>query len=101
MKSFGYICSYLILIPLSVTLSGYTLSVLWDWFIVSAFSIESLSVPSAIGLALIMSYTTYQYSENETKDDTPQSERLGKAVFMAIIRPSIALLTGWVVTMFM
>ena len=101
MKYFGYICSYLILIPLSITFSGYTLSVLWDWFIVTTFAMESIPTTSAIGLSLIMHYTTYQYSENKTNDNTPQSERLGKAVFMAIIRPSFVLLTGWVVTLFM
>ena len=101
MKAFGWICSYLILTPLSITFSGYALSVLWDWFVVVTFSTESLSIPAAIGLSLIVNYITYQYNEQQTDDTISQAERLGKAVFMAVARPCIALLTGWLVTLFM
>jgi cytochrome bd-type quinol oxidase subunit 1 len=101
MKIFGYVCSYLILMPLSITFSGYALSVLWDWFVAVTFGVESLSIPAAIGLSLIINYITYQYNEQESDSSISQSERLGKAVFMAMIRPSLALLTGWIVTMFM
>ena len=101
MKAFGYFCTYLILLPLSITFSGYALSILWDWFIADQFGLRSISIPSAIGLALIISYTTYQYDENSTDDKISQGERILKAVFIAIFRPSAVLLTGWIITLFM
>lgn len=101
MKAFGWICSYLLLIPLSITFSGYALSILWDWFIATQFGLGSISIPSAIGLALIINYTTYQSDIEKDNEKMEHSERLGKAVGMAIVRPSMALFTGWVITLFM
>lgn len=42
----------------SVTFSGYTLSVLWGWFIVPMFGLPALAIPAALGVMLIATYLT-------------------------------------------
>lgn len=99
MKYIGYVVTYLVLAVLSVTYSGCALSVLWDWFIVSTFNVDSISIPAAIGLALIVGYLTK--TEEPQDEDKSFSEKMKEAAFKAALKPTFALLIGWLVTLFM
>lgn len=83
------------LIPFSVMWRGFVLSVLWGWFMVPTFSLPALKVAPAIGLALVVSYLTHQYSKKGDEDG------IGRAVAHAALVPAFALLTGWVVKLWM
>jgi hypothetical protein len=43
------------MMPFTYALWGYTTSKLWSWFVVPQFDLAPLSVPSAIGIALVLS----------------------------------------------
>jgi cytochrome bd-type quinol oxidase subunit 1 len=85
-----------VLLALTSMWRGYVLMVLWRWFIVPAFHLPPLTLTLAIGLSLIVGYLTHQAPT--TKDESPA---FGRSVLLALIFPAIALLVGWLVTLFM
>lgn len=100
MKYIGYFTVIVITMFASALWSGYVLSTLWAWFIVPAFGVPGLSIAYAIGLALIVSYTTDHSFKKKQSYDESLSEQLCRAVGIAAIRPALALLCGWIVTLF-
>jgi len=83
---------------------GYVFSVLWKWFVVSfaatvGVTVPLLSIPVAIGIAMVVSFLTYQYQYS--KDDRSEAEKLGGAFAIALVYPALVLLCGWVVTLFL
>lgn len=82
---------------LTAILNGWVLSILWGWFAVPTFGLPALSIPSAIGVALVVSYLTYQYIPDRNSDE----DSAGRSISFIIARPFIALFIGWIVQMFM
>lgn len=78
-------------------LSGYVLSVLWAWFIVSTFGLPLLTIPVAIGIMLVVGYLTKQANfANEDKEDYTKRMNI-----LAIVKPLGALAVGYVIKSFM
>ncbi len=98
MKAIGYIATTIILLALTVTYSGYALSVLWGWFIVPIFSLPVLSIPAAIGLALIVNYLTQDWKQNES--DSSGNDALLKLAAVGFIKPTFALFFGYIYVQF-
>lgn len=96
---FGGFAAWLLLMFYSAILSGYALSVLWAWFIVATFSAPQISVPAAVGLALVVSYLTHQISDR--KSERTFTEQLVHGFSWATFKPLFALAVGWVVKGFM
>jgi len=44
----------------SCLLRGWVLSILWRWFMVPTLGLPALSVPQAIGIALVVGMLTHQ-----------------------------------------
>lgn len=84
-------------IIVSVLLNGYVLSVLWGWFIVPVFGLPALSIPVAIGLALVVSFLT----KDVTIDDSSDKQNAGKKLVVIMLRPLLVLFTGWIVKQWM
>lgn len=89
----------LALIPTSIFLNGYTLSVLWGWFIVPIFGLPTLGIVSAMGFALVVTYLTHQ--ADWTKDENKTSGAVGRAFTVAVLKPLFGLLFGWVLLQFL
>lgn len=101
MKALGWVAAYVGSIALSAMWSGYVLSVLWAWFIVTQFEgVPVLSIPAAIGLATVVGYLTKQdtYEPNDKRD---QTERFLYVIGIAIGRPALALFFGYIVRGFL
>jgi hypothetical protein len=100
MKTLGYIIVLIVVSILSTLWNGYVLSALWRWFIVPAFSAPALSLGFAIGVALVVNYLT-----NHTKIDAESDKSWGKLLLdgalLGAIKPALALLFGWIVTLFL
>lgn len=79
------------IVSLLVVLNGWALSVLWGWFIVPLFGLPVLSIPYAIGIALIAGMLKGHTKDPDTDDD--------KAAVLAkiFLFPFIALFIGWIV----
>jgi hypothetical protein len=91
----------LMLLPLYIAFAamweGYALSVLWGWFVVPMFGLPALSIPFAMGLALVVGLLTSHRLGNEATDDSKQ----WRMVWVAVMRPAMVLLIGWIVTKFL
>jgi len=89
-----------VLIVVGVLLKGYVLTVLWGWFVVTTFGLPALSLASAIGIALTVSFLTHQVIEQqEKKRDIADS--VVHSVGVTVLHPLLALLMGWIVQKFM
>lgn len=94
----------LLLFPASVALlafgvmwEGAVLSVLWGWFVVPLFGLPPLSLPFAIGLALVVGLLTAHKTGNESTDP----DKKWAPLVTMVARPGAALLVGWIVTKFL
>ena len=79
-------------------LSGWALSVLWKWFIAPVLGLPILSIPEAIGLAMVASYMTHQYIK---ADDGEGWELIARSLLYVTIKAAVALVAGWLVHQFM
>lgn len=84
-----------IIITTSALVNGYVLSILWGWFVVPTFGLAPLSIPAAIGLAMVVHYLTYNY--NDAKD--PDC-KWWIPVTVTVVRSVIALILGFIVHRF-
>jgi hypothetical protein len=93
---------YIVLIVAETCYCGFALKVLWKWFVVPTFNLPVLSLAPAIGLAMVVGYLTKQSHWPTAEElEKSNSERALEGTLMAIIKPSFALLFGWVVHQFM
>jgi hypothetical protein len=85
-----------ILLAASCLWNGYVLSVIWGWFIVPTFGLHALGVVPAIGVCLVMSFLTHQYSPPCKEEKTGFSQLMHSIGYIAA-RPLLTLLAGWIV----
>ena len=96
----GAMVGFPILIAISAMFNGYALSVLWGWFVVPTFGAPALGIVPAIGVAMVVSYLTYQ-THNCKKEEKSFGETIAEGTAMAVLKPSFALFFGWIVHLFM
>jgi hypothetical protein len=104
MKAIGQITTGVAALTISAFWSGYVLSVLWTWFVVSQFSdAPRLSVAGAIGIAIIVGYLTKQddASSSKANDLRTTEEKLFETGALLVLKPAFALFIGWIVQLFL
>jgi len=92
----GIVVGFIALVVLETVIRGLVLVKLWAWFITPTFGLPLLTVPVALGVALIAGFLTNsntQYKDHETD--------WGANVVAAILGPLLALFFGWIYTLFM
>ena len=101
MKNLGWAVSYCGALVVGAMWSGYVLSILWGWFIVTQFEgAPQLSIPSAIGLAVVVSYLTKQ-DTYEPDDKRSTTDKFLYGVGVLFFRPLLALFVGYIVRGFL
>ena len=98
MKIIGYITTTIFAIVLSTIVSAYVFTTLWSWFIVTTFGAKALSIPAAIGIILLLSFT--KNSKSEEIGDGEYLKTLFKAVYHTLFLGGIWLLIGYIVKFF-
>ena len=83
MKIIGYIASTIIISTYSTLLSGWAITKLWAWFMVTTFGLPHLTIPAAIGLALMVGY----FQTLPKRDDEKYWETLIKGVIIGTLKP--------------
>ena len=76
--------------------SGYVLSILWGWFVVTSLGCPPLALPNAIGIACVVGYLT-QPKPADTPKGSKFLDKLTEAIVYAFLKPAFALLFGWIV----
>lgn len=79
---------------------GYVLSILWRWFIVVPFGAPILTVPQAIGVAIVVSFLISRRASSD-KDERPVEEQILEDVFVMFLWPLLALGMGAIVAHFL
>jgi hypothetical protein len=95
-ETFGKVAVGALLIVASSVFRGWILTLLWAWFVVPQFHLSQLTIPIAIGLALILGYLTQPNIGTKEPEKTSWA-----ATFLAsFIGPIITLGVGWIVHLF-
>jgi hypothetical protein len=70
---------------------------------VPTFNAPQLSIAPAIGIALVVGYMTHPIEAEKKREEEVMGfgEVIIHDAFMAILRPSLALIVGWVIHLFM
>jgi flagellar motor component MotA len=95
----GWIVLTAIVIVSSMLYQGWALAQLWEWFIVTTFGLPMISLPAAIGLMLTVSFLTKSFELDHQKK--PYGEMLKATALGAIAKPTITLLAGWVIRLYL
>jgi hypothetical protein len=84
------------LFALAAILQGVVLSVLWGWFVVP-LGLPALGIAHAIGIALVVRFLTHRHTSKKTDDESP----IRRELFGLFVLPPLALVAGWVITLFL
>ncbi len=96
MKTFLVIIGGIVVYIATAVLYGFTLSVLWSWFVVKPFHTVALSIPLAIGISMLVTFLTYHYNPRQ------ESEKgdWGKSIAFSVIYSLMVLGMGAIVHAF-
>ena len=96
MLALTVVSAMVVVMVAGVMWSGFVLSILWGWFFVPSLGVPALSVPSAIGIALVVSYMTHQY-QKKNKTEIDGWEAVAESMAHMALKPVFALAIGWIV----
>lgn len=89
---------FLILVTMiSVLYFGFALKTLWDWFVVTSFNLPPLSLATAMGLVVMSSLFKSSSPVDKNESD---ADYLAKGLVEVMVRPTMVLLCGWIVSWF-
>lgn len=77
---------------------GWVFTILWGWFVVKTFSLPSLSIPEAIGLALVIFMLV---GNKKGFKEKPESFEWVPALYEYFGYSLVTLLVGYVVSLFL
>ena len=99
----GIIGGFLLTVGIMVVSSifeGFTLSVIWGWLIVPVFHLPPLSIPTAIGVALVIGYLTGHETHQSKDEDSSFVGAMLFALIWSVINAVAVLFFGWVVHLY-
>ena len=95
----GWIVAWVSTTLISVTMDGWALSTIWNWFIPPIFHLVSLTMMQAVGLAMVFSLFT-RTNKIDTKKNTEKKSSLEiwiETTVVAILTPSFSVFLAWIV----
>ena len=95
----GAIALVIIIVPLSMIMHGWVLSIMWGWFVVPLFGLPALTIPYAIGISAVVGIFKGNSTANKDDNKTATTKFL-EALFVAFVAPLITLGFGWIVLQF-
>lgn len=101
MRFLIYAVITVMLLLASAIINGYTLSVLWGWFIVPTFELPQIGVAAAVGLSLTLTYVTHHVRMDQRTPKTPYDELLAEATLLMLLKPMLILSLGYACKLFM
>jgi hypothetical protein len=94
-------CMLIFIIPfifVMALINAYVLTCLWDWFIVTTFNVQSLTLAQAYGISLFISYLQHGYHQGNVKDRIVLPKKDGDDEDCEVIyelKSQFDLSTGW------
>jgi hypothetical protein len=78
---------------------GWVMSLLWLWFVAGTFGVQAITLAQALGLSiafgLLHSYVP------DVKQRKTEAENLALTLYAGLVQPTLALVVGWVVHLFL
>ena len=99
MENFGKFMTVVLAMIISPIINGFVITKLWLWFVVPTFEANPLRVVEAIGLMFLINYIKAK-RDNEADKDKFWEQFATNIIFMFLMA-GFALLSGWIVQMFM
>jgi len=99
MENFGKFMTIVLAMIISPIISGFVILKLWGWFVVPIFETHPLRLAEAIGLMFLVNYLKLKRDKETDKDKF--WKEFATNIFFLIIMAGFALLSGWVVTLFL
>ena len=99
MKNFGKFMTIVLAMIISPIINGFVFSKLWFWFIVPTFQMQPLRVVEAIGIIFLINFIRVKRDKEADKDKF--WETFTSNVVFTVFVAGFALLSGWVVTLFL
>ncbi len=95
----GIVTGFGLLVIGGTITSGWTLSILWGWFVSPIFGLPTLSVIQAIGISLTVGFIKSKAPQHS--DDRKVSDKLIESVSHMFIMPLLSVGIGWIILQFM
>lgn len=99
MENFGKFMTIVLAMIISPIVNGFVIMKLWTWFVVPTFEASPLRVVEAIGLMFLVNYLKAKRDKEADKDKF--WEQFATNIIYLILMAGFALLSGWIVQMFM
>lgn len=80
-------------------LKAFVLMKLWAWFAVPIFGIAPIGMALAFGLSVLVGLLTYQFTGSPTENE--YDHYMTGAIAYAYVVPLVALLIGFITTLFL
>jgi hypothetical protein len=100
MKYVGLFILYVSIIFASALLNGWAFVKLWGWFVIPYFNVPELTIPVAIGIALLIGMLTTETPKTDSSKKASTEDGVVNIV-SSLLRPVFVVATGYVVTLFM
>ena len=99
MENFGKFTTLMLAMLISPIINGFVITKLWLWFIVPTFGANPLRIVEAIGLMFLINYI--KPKREEKIDKNKFWGKFATNMIYLILMAGLALLSGWIVQMFM
>ena len=99
MENFGKFMTVLLAMIISPIINGFVFSKLWLWFIVPIFQMQPLRVVEAIGIIFLINFIKAKKDKESDKDKF--WETFATNMVFVVLMAGFALLSGWVVMLFL
>jgi len=99
MENFGKFMTILLVMTINPIINGFVFSKLWFWFIVPIFQTQPLRIVEAIGIVFLINFVRTR-KDKEANEDNFWEQFTTNIIFVVLIAV-FALLSGWIVTLFL
>lgn len=92
--AFAHILLGLLVLPITSIFTGFTLSILWGWFVVP-LGVMALSIPQSLGISITIAFLTHQPHKSD--------DEVGfwATIAQGVIKCVLFLALGWIYHCFM
>lgn len=95
MRAIGIMFSVLFVLAWAALVDGFVFVKLWLWFVIPVFGLPILSIPTAIGIGLLVEFLAKPLPKAEKKE---WSEAMLNSFLMVTLKGAFVLTTAWIVT---
>ena len=89
---------FIITLPVgTILLNSFVLMCLWGWFVVPVFHLPELSFFLAMGLALLLNFSSAKILTVGNDKPTNPTKKFLESVLVTILNPLIVLFLGWII----